>query len=130
MNNVCCSPLGCHPDIVIVSLVSLDTIHDLLTVDGLMNSSCWLLLWNMVFVHILGRIIIPSDELLLFRGVCSTTNQARSSHSPFPRICVNGWLQEKRANASAHRRLEKIAPTLGDGWVLERYPEIIQVNRP
>ena len=32
----------------------------------------WLVVWNMFFVHILG-IIIPTDELIFFRGV-ETTN--------------------------------------------------------
>ena len=32
----------------------------------------WLVVWNMFFVHILG-IIIPTDEIIFFRGV-ETTN--------------------------------------------------------
>jgi len=35
----------------------------------------WLVVWNILFFSILGR--IPSDELIFFRGAGSTTNQTR-----------------------------------------------------
>jgi hypothetical protein len=34
----------------------------------------WLVVWNMFFLYI-GNFIIPTDELIFFRGVGSTTNQ-------------------------------------------------------
>ena len=36
----------------------------------------WLVVWNIFYFSIqLGIIIIPIDELIFFRWVCSTTNQ-------------------------------------------------------
>ena len=36
--------------------------------------SIWLVVWNIFFPYI-GNVIIPTDELIFFRGVGSTTNQ-------------------------------------------------------
>ena len=38
---------------------------------------CWLVVWNMHFItfHSVGNVMIPTDELIFFRGVGSTTNQ-------------------------------------------------------
>ena len=40
----------------------------------------WLVVWNMNFMnfHNIGNVIIPTDELIFFRGVGSTTNQIYS----------------------------------------------------
>jgi hypothetical protein len=40
----------------------------------------WLVVWNMngLFFHSVGNVIIPSDELIFFRGL-ETTNQQCSS---------------------------------------------------
>ena len=37
----------------------------------------WLVVWNMNFMtfHSVGKVTIPTDELILFRGVGSTTNK-------------------------------------------------------
>ena len=36
----------------------------------------WLVVWNMTFIFpYIGNIIIPTDKLIFFRGVCPTTNQ-------------------------------------------------------
>ena len=40
-----------------------------------------LVVWNMIFFHSVGNVIIPTDELICFRGVGSTTNQFRLKHS-------------------------------------------------
>ena len=38
--------------------------------------STWLVVWNMNFIFpSIGNVIIPTDEVIFFRGVCSTTNQ-------------------------------------------------------
>jgi hypothetical protein len=36
----------------------------------------WLVVWNMIFIFpYLWNVIIPTDELIFFRGLGSTTNQ-------------------------------------------------------
>ena len=30
---------------------------------------CWLVVWNMFFFSYIGNVIIPTDELIFFRGV-------------------------------------------------------------
>jgi len=40
------------------------------------SSFIWLVVWNMNFMFpYIGNFIIPTDELIFFRGVGSTTNQ-------------------------------------------------------
>ena len=40
----------------------------------------WFVVWSMVFMifHSVGNFIIPTDEIIFFRGVGHTTNQGKN----------------------------------------------------
>ena len=47
--------------------------------DGKNHTGWWFGTW-ILFFHSVGNVIIPTDELICFRGVGSTTNQYRTPH--------------------------------------------------
>ena len=53
------------------------------------DKNCWLVVWNMAFISpYIGNFIIPTDELIFFRGV-ETTNQIGSC------FAILGELEER-----------------------------------
>ena len=60
-----------------------------------MGNSNWLVAWNMNFIFpYIGNIIIPTDELIFFRGV-ETTNQVKMGNScefqTFSIVDLHAW---------------------------------------
>ena len=47
-----------------------------IVIEMIMVNYSWLVVWNMTgfFFHSVGNVIVPTDELILFRGVGSTAN--------------------------------------------------------
>jgi hypothetical protein len=54
--------------------------------------------WNFMTFHSVGNVIFPTDELIIFRGVGSTTNQTCSALFIF--LCVG----EKRDSSDSSDR--------------------------